>query len=130
MAPVELVGLARRIVERNVGVSCHGPALLRPSPGVAPDSIVTALVTQITQTLEYPDQRQPFARGPGFIGKKQPVELVAPGTKLRLKLTVPFVFELRLVGTQNLANHLARYAQLTADRLDRLALHMCKAAYL
>jgi len=56
--------------------------------------------------------------------------MIPPGVELRLRLADARVFELRLVTAQNLAHHFARYPQLAADRLDRLALNAGKSPYL
>src|SRR5690606_9791870 len=130
VAPVKLVSLARRIIERHVGFRRYGAAFLRPGSGVAPDCVVTALVAEVAQVLEYPDQCQPFARGFGLIGEQHSIELIAPGAELRLRLTGPLVLDLRLIAAQNLPHHFPRYAKLPADRLDRLALHTGKSTYL
>ncbi|MNT77173.1 hypothetical protein D3C72_2162560 [compost metagenome] len=46
VAPVELIGLAGRIVERHVGLGRYGTPILRPSLRIAPDRIVATVVTQ------------------------------------------------------------------------------------
>ena len=84
----------------------------------SPDE-ATALVAEVAQVLEYPDECQPFARGFGLIGEQHSIELTAPGAELRVRLTGPFVFELRLKGAQNPPHHFPRYAQLPADRQVR-----------
>ena len=67
VAPVELVGLARREAQRHIGFRRRRAALGAPLPGVAPDRVVAALVAEPAQLLENPDQRQPLARGlPSF----------------------------------------------------------------
>ena len=62
VAPVELVGLARRKAQRHIGFRRRRPALDAPLLGVAPDRVVAALVAEPAQLLEDPDQRQPLAR--------------------------------------------------------------------
>src|SRR5690606_38603721 len=99
-------------------------------PGVTSHGVVTTLVAEIPQVLEYPDQRQPFAGGFGLVDQQHSIEMIPPGAELRLRLAGALVFELRLIAAQNLAHHFARYPQLAADRLDRLALHPGKSAYL
>ena len=60
VAPVELVGLPRSKAQRDIGCGRRLPVLLGPSPGVAAQGIVAALVTTPAQVLEDPDQRQPL----------------------------------------------------------------------
>jgi hypothetical protein len=63
VAPVELIRLAGRETERNESTERGYRAVALPDPGIAPDSIVAAFVTDTAAGLEDPDQRQPFARG-------------------------------------------------------------------
>lgn len=130
VAPVKLVNLARRIIERHIGFCRHQAELLRPHPRIAPNRVVTAIVAQIAQVLEYPDQRQPFTLRLGLIGQQHAVGMVPPGTELWLRLTGPLVFELRHFTAQNLPHNFPRHAQLTEDRLDRFTLHPRKPTYL
>ncbi len=60
MAPVELISLARRIVERDIGLGGRSAALLRPGPGKAANRIIATLVTQTPKLFEDPDQGKPF----------------------------------------------------------------------
>jgi hypothetical protein len=60
VAPIELIGLDRRIVERHIGLGRRSPAALRPGLGEPANGIIAALVTQPPKLLEDPDQRQPF----------------------------------------------------------------------
>ena len=58
VAPVELIGLPRSKAQRNIGGGRRLPMLLGPSPGVAAQRIIAALVTAPAQVLEDPDQCQ------------------------------------------------------------------------
>ena len=60
VAPVELVSLARRIIERHIGLGRHRPAGLRPVPGIAADRVVAALIADPPEFFENPDQGQPL----------------------------------------------------------------------
>jgi hypothetical protein len=60
VAPVELVRFSRREAQRHVGLRCRRTVRGAPLPGIAPNRVVAALVTEPAQLLEYPDQRQPF----------------------------------------------------------------------
>ena len=71
VAPVELVGLARRERQRNIGARRLARALLAPDPGVTANRIITALITEPPQLLEHPNERQPLARRLAVILQKQ-----------------------------------------------------------
>src|SRR4029077_7506709 len=58
-----------------------------------------------------------------FVRRQQPVKLGAPGAHLWERLRLSLVPELRRLGTDDLADHLARYPKLSADRLDRLTIN-------
>ena len=62
VAPVELVGLAGRVVERDIGLGGDRAAVLRPGSGKPAHRIVATLVAETAQFLEDADQRQPFPR--------------------------------------------------------------------
>ena len=123
MAPVELIGFAGGETQRNerTNRSCRPIAL--PDTAIAPHSIVTALVTEIAQGLEDPDQRQPFAARFGLIRCQQLIQRILPGTDPRQRLLAAFVTELRRLRSQNLPDNLPRNPQLAANRLDRLPLN-------
>ncbi len=52
MAPVELVGFARREPERDEDLADTRGALRLPAPGIAPHTVVAALVALALQGLE------------------------------------------------------------------------------
>ena len=62
MAPVELVGLARRVIERDIGLGRHSAAAFRPDARIAADGVIAALVAGGAQLLVDPDQSEPLAR--------------------------------------------------------------------
>jgi len=130
VAPVDLVGLARREDQRNIGISRRAAARLLPGLRMPPDRTVAALIAKVAKLLENPRQRQPFPRRLARIGRQKPLQLVAPGTHPRQRLVLAFIAEFRLPRTQDLAHHFARDLQLAADLLDRLPLNQRKAAYL
>src|ERR1700738_4534900 len=123
VAPVELVGFARREAQRYVGFRRRRPAFDAPLLGVTPDRIVAALVAETPQLLEYPDQRQPFARRSRLIIRQHPVEIAVPCSQLRPRLHHPHVLKGRRSRSQNLPHRVPRHLQLTRDLLDRLALN-------
>jgi hypothetical protein len=83
------------------------------APPVATNRIITAAgITQAAKLFEQPDQRQPFPRL-ALIRR----QLDSPGAHLRLRLRLSL--ELRRLRTDDLANHLPRHAEFSADRLDR-----------
>jgi hypothetical protein len=78
VAPVELVRLARRKAQRYAGFGGRRTARGPPLPGVAPDSIVAALITETAQLLENADQRQPLTTRFALIRQQQLIKLLAP----------------------------------------------------
>jgi len=94
MAPIELVGFPWREAQRDVGRRRGLPALLGPSPGVAPHGIVAAVIAKSAQLLEQPDQCQAFTRHLGFVHRQQLIELLAPRADLRKRLSLSLVMKL------------------------------------
>ncbi len=86
VAPIELIGLARRIAERHIGLGRRSPPLLRPSLGEPAHGIVTALIAQLPKLLEDPDQRQPFPRRLARIGRQELFKLALPRPDMRRRL--------------------------------------------
>jgi hypothetical protein len=68
VAPIELISFTRRKAQRYVGRSCRLTAILGPSFGVPPHSIVAAIIAPLAELLEDPDQRQLLASWFGRIG--------------------------------------------------------------
>jgi hypothetical protein len=93
VAPVELVGFPRREAQRDVGRRRRLPALLGPSSGVPPHSIVAAVVSAPTQFLEDADQRQLLAEGLGRVALQQFIQFCRPPPQLRPRLDVTFILE-------------------------------------
>src|SRR4029077_2966009 len=75
VAPVELVGLSRSEAQRDVRRRRRSPMLLGPSPGVAAQSIIAAVIAAPAELLEDPDQRQLLASRLGRVAFQQFVEL-------------------------------------------------------
>src|SRR3954447_6710643 len=122
VAPVELESLARRKAQRHVGLRCRRTARGAPLPGIVPDRVVAALVTEPAQLLENPDQRQPLATRLALVRKQQVIKLFTPRINPRQRLATAFVPELGRLRPDHLAHNLPRYPILAADRLDRLLL--------
>src|SRR5947209_4207451 len=78
VAPVELVGFARRKAQRYIGLRCRGPARRPPNPGVAANRVIAALIAEPAELLEDTNQRQPLARRLLLVRQQQPVELAPP----------------------------------------------------
>jgi hypothetical protein len=97
VAPVELVGLARREEQRHIGIGHCRSLRLCPTPRIAPDRVVTALVAQAAKLFVNPDQRQLLARRLAAVAIQKPVELILPRADLRLGLPLALVGERRLV---------------------------------
>lgn len=130
VAPVELVGLARREEQRHIGFCRRRSLCLHPPPRVTPDGIVAALVTEPAKLLIDADQRQPLARRLGLVRREKAAEVGLPWADLRHRLMFALVTELRRIGAQHLADHFPGNPQLPADLLDRLPVNQRKAAYL
>ena len=82
MAPVELVGFARREAQRHEGGRRHWLACSRLQRlRVAPHGVIAALVAEIAQLLENPDQRQPLARRLVRVPRQQPIEIAASSAR-------------------------------------------------
>ena len=122
VAPVERVGLAGREAQWHEGRRRR--ALLAPPSGcVAPHCIVATGVADPTQFLEQPHQRQPFPARPRRVRCQKPFQLLPPRPQLRPRLHRPLVDERGLARADHLPHDLPRDLQLTADRLDGLALY-------
>src|SRR6185369_1465813 len=122
VAPVELVGLARREAQGYVGFGSRRTARGAPLPGIASYRVVAALVTEPAQLLENADQRQPLTTRLALVCKQQVIKLFAPPVNPRQRLASAFVPKLGRLRPNHLAHDLPRYPKLAADRLDRLLL--------
>ena len=109
MAPVELVGLARRIIERHIGIRCDRSAGLRPGLGIAADSIVAARIAKGANLFVNPDQCQPFPRCLALIGPKEPVNMLNPRADPWQRLVFALIGEVGLARPQDLAHRVAGY---------------------
>jgi hypothetical protein len=130
VAPVELAGLARIEAQRHERRRRSRASLAPPGRGVSSDGVIAALVAQTAQVLEDPQQRHPLAAAVRSIRGEEPLELLAPRPKLRLRLNAALVLEGGLLGPQNLPDNLPRQLQLTANLLDRLSLNEMRPANL
>ncbi|SDK09061.1 hypothetical protein SAMN05428953_111147 [Mesorhizobium muleiense] len=130
VTPVELVGLARCKTQRNVGLGHGAAAFRRPALSMPPPRTVAAVIAEAAKLLENTDQRQPLPLRLGRIRRQQPVQRLTPSSHAGIGLVLALVAELRLLRTQDLAHHLARDLQLTADRFDRLPLDQRQPTYL
>ena len=106
VAPVELVGLARREAQRHIGRRDSRRSRVPPAAGIAADGIVAAFVAQTAKRLEDPHQREPLAHRLGVVPGQQPVERILDRTDLRQRLNRTFVLERRRSRPQNLADYL------------------------
>jgi hypothetical protein len=128
VAPVELVGFAGIEAQRHKGRRRSRASLAPPGCSVATNGVIAALVAETAQVLEDPQQRHPLAAAPRSIRSKKPLELLAPGAKLRMRLNPALILERGRLGPQDLPHDLARQLQLTADLLDRLAVDKMRPA--
>ena len=94
VAPVELVGLARREGQRDKGVGRRLRLPTTPATAVAAHRVVPALVAERAQGLEHPDQGQPLTRRLRLVGSQQPIQLRLPAPQLRQRLDLARVGEL------------------------------------
>ena len=122
VAPVELVGLARREAQGYVGFGSRRTARGAPLPGIASYRIVAALVSEPAQLFENADQRQPLTTRLAFVRQQHVIKLFAPRIDPPQRLAVSLVPELGRLRPHHLAHDLPRYPKLAADRLDRLLL--------
>ena len=122
VAPVELIGLARRKAQRHIGRGRRLAAFLGPSPSIAAHGIVAAFIATAAQFLEEADQGQAFAWRFAFIRRQQLVEFITPSSDFGERLNFSLVAELSRARADHLPYDFARYAQFPADRFDRLTL--------
>jgi hypothetical protein len=129
VAPVELVGLARRETQRHERRRCRRVLPPRPGGRIAPHRVVAAPVAEAPQLREHPHQREPLSpRAPCDL-REDPVELLPPRADLRLRLHAPVVLEGRLVAPDDLTHRVARHVRVPADLLDRPAAYKVLAAH-
>ena len=130
VAPIKLVGLARRKGQRNVGRRRRARMLLPPTDRVTTDGGVAAVKAKPLHLLENANQRQTLARRFLRIGLQRSLEPLAPRPKPRHRLPRPLVTKLRRPRPDDLPHYLARNPQLAADLLDRFALRKICPTYL
>ena len=122
VGPVELVGFARRKAERHEGGGGHGGMGAPPSLGVAAHRVIAALVAEISQRLENPDQREPLARRLLAVLLEQAFQILRPAPEFGPRLNLALIIERGLARAQNLADRVARDFQIARDLLDGFAL--------
>ncbi len=105
----------------HVGRRRPSPALICPSPGIATDSIVAAVITTLAQFLEHADQCELLAGRLGRVARQQRFEHLCPSSELRSGLDLTFVFEGCLARPQHFADRVPRDPEVPRDLLDRLA---------
>src|SRR5690606_41129270 len=86
-------------------------------------------ITQAAQLFEHADQRQPFPRRLALVPDKDPIQLILVGPDLGHRLNGSLVLKRRLSRPKHLPHDLARDLQLSAERLDRLALKIVRPPY-
>src|SRR6516165_9059647 len=129
VAPIELVGFARRERQWNEGGRGLAHVLPAPGPCVTAHGVVATLVAQRPQFFEQPDQGQTLSsRGLG-IRRQHPIEIGLPPSQPGPRLDLPLVRKRCLPRAQDLADRIARDLQVTGDLLDRLALDQMLAPY-
>src|SRR5271157_2461771 len=129
VAPVELVGLARREGQRDEGARRRTRMRFAPAPRISPDGVVSASVAERPQLLENSDQRHPLARRRVRVPRQQPIEVFRPSTQLRPRLNLSPIEKRCLRRSQDLAHRVARQLQVASDLPDRLALNEMLAPY-
>jgi hypothetical protein len=129
VAPVELIGLARRKRQRHKGIRRRACIRLRPASRITADGVIAAVVSERPQLLENPDQGQPLSRRRFDVRRQQPIELLFPSSEFRARLHLTLIRKRRLVRAQDLTNRIAGQPQVACDLLDRLALDKILAPY-
>src|SRR6516162_3859402 len=129
VAPIELVGFARRERQWNEGGRGLARVLPAPGPCVTAHGVVATLVAQRPQFFEQPDQGQTLSRRGLGIRRQHPIEIGLPPSQPGPRLDLPLVRKRCLPRAQDLADRIARDLQVTGDLLDRLALDQMLAPY-
>src|SRR3984885_8187763 len=129
VAPVELVGFARRKRQRNVGARRLAGVFAAPSPGVASHGVVAALVAKPPQLLEQPDQRQTLARRRLRVLRQHPIDLALPATEFGARLNLSLVGKRRLPRTNDPANRIPRDLQIAGNLPNRFPAPQMRAPY-
>ena len=127
VAPVELVGFARREAQRHI--SRRRPLALPQGPRlrVTPNIVVAALIAGQPQLLEHALERQPLALGLVDVRRKHRLQRRDERAKLRQRLLFANVLARRRLAARHrphdVANRIPGELQLPRDRLDLPALH-------
>ena len=95
MAPIKLIGLTRRKAQWNVRRRRRARMLLAPAQRMAPHCRVAAVKAEPLQFLEYPDQRQTFARRLLRVRLQQAIEPLSPWPETRHRPPTSLVAKLR-----------------------------------
>ncbi len=123
VAPVELVGLARRKAQWNIGLSRRCAARVRQVALMPTDGVIAPAIAQTSATPRYFGSASAGGR-PAFLrsqeAKPQAGRARGPSSAEAGCLART---ELRRVRTEDLPNHLPRNPQFAADRLDRFTLN-------
>jgi len=129
VAPVELIGLARRKAERHIGfrLTCGVPAL--PGPTISANRVIAALVALQPKFLEQPLISQTLAPTLAGVLRQHRVETYGEGAKLRQRLIAALIPPFRLPAPHDVAHRVPRQAKLTRDPLDPVPLHQMRMPY-
>ena len=124
VAPVELVGVARREAQRHERLARRGqPApLVLPAAGVAAHGVIRAFVALAAEKIGDPRQGQPVLLRRRRVGRQHRLQPLDEQTQLPMRLLGPLIVERGLARPQNLAHRVARQPQLPRDRPGALAL--------
>ena len=129
VAPVELIGLARRERQRHKGICRRARIRLCPASRITADGVIAAVVSERPQLLENPDQGQSLSRRRFDVRRQQPIELLLPSSEFRARLHLTLIRKRRLVRSQDLTNRVAGQPQVACDLLDRLAVNEVLTPY-
>src|SRR5580693_602954 len=91
VAPIELVGFARRERQWNEGGRGLAGVLPAPGPCVTAHGVVATLVAQRPQFFEQPDQGQTLSRRGLGIRRQHPIEIGLPPSQPGPRLDLPLV---------------------------------------
>ena len=78
VAPVELLGFARREAQRHIGIHRSRGSIALPAAGITPHCVVATLVAAATEFLEDLDQCQTLKWRPRLVGLQHGVEVRLP----------------------------------------------------
>ena len=130
VAPVELVGFARRKAHRHKRLCRNPRSFLPPFLHEPMNAVVRAVIATAAQLLEQPLRRAPFTLRQLRFRLHDLRQRSDPLAKLRRRLNLSRVLERGPARAHHLAHRRARYPQIPRDLLDRPAMLKKRPPYL